>query len=293
MLSPVARSYAAFCACALIWGSTFLVIRIGNDSLPALWAATIRLLLAGVILTTWLYASGERFPRGEALKAAFWYGFYEFGVSFPLLYWGEKTMPSGLAAVLYATIPVTAMLMARAFGLEKLSLPRLGAAALAVFGVAIIFWRELSTGVEASAFIAVLAAAIAAPLAGMMLKRGPSQSPLGSNAIGAFVGAPICLLFSVLTGETIRMPSGWGQWWPILYLTVAGSVGAFVLFAWLINRWKASSVSFMAVIIPVIAVVLGALARGERLAPGSAIGAVIVIAGTIFVLRSEWTTGSA
>src|SRR6476660_3773206 len=98
------KAWAAFAACGGIWGSTFLVISIGNDALAPVWAATLRLVLATVLLGAWSLACGEALPTGAALRAALAYGVLQFGVNFPLLYWGEKTVPSGLAAVMYATL---------------------------------------------------------------------------------------------------------------------------------------------------------------------------------------------
>src|SRR5262245_50727192 len=80
---------AAFATCSLIWGSTFLVIRISNDALPPFWAATLRLGLASVLLTSLTYLTGHRLPSGGALLAAAQFGALNFGISFCLLYWAE------------------------------------------------------------------------------------------------------------------------------------------------------------------------------------------------------------
>src|SRR5436309_14742331 len=85
--------YAAFLGCCLVWGSTFLVISIGDDSVPPLWAASLRLALAAVLLTALTRLARQRLPRGEALRSAAGIGFLNFGLSFCLLYWGEKTAP--------------------------------------------------------------------------------------------------------------------------------------------------------------------------------------------------------
>ena len=90
-----ARAWLAFAACGAIWGSTFLAISFGNDALAPVWAATLRLALATVLLTAWTRARGRALPRGPALRAALGYGVTQFGVNLPLLYWGETRRAVG------------------------------------------------------------------------------------------------------------------------------------------------------------------------------------------------------
>lgn len=271
----------------MIWGSTFLVIRVGNDALPALWACSLRLALAAVLLSLILAVTRQKWPKGAALKAAAIYGFWEFGISLPLLYWGERVVPSGLAAVLYAICPVAAMFEARMLGMERLDLRRLGAAALAFAGVVVIFWGELAQGGSPAGLIAIFVAAVAAPMAGLMLQRGPDQGAIGTNAVGALAGLPLCLLASLLLGEKHPVPATAREAFPVAYLAIAGSVGAFVLFAWLLRHWKATSAAFLGVIVPVIAVVLGAIVRHEPFTLGSLAGGVVVLVGVVIALRAE------
>ena len=88
-------NWAAFAACGAIWGSTFLVISIGNDALAPVWAATLRLAAASLLLAAWTLLRGQRLPRGAALRAALGYGVAQFGVNLPLLYWGERVCSVG------------------------------------------------------------------------------------------------------------------------------------------------------------------------------------------------------
>lgn len=277
----------AFVTCGAVWGTTFLAIRVGNESTPALWACSIRLVLAASVLGLILTATGQRWPRGEALVAACWYGFFEFGVGLPLLYWGERVVPSGLAAVLYAVCPITAMIFAKLLGMESFNKRKIWAALFAFAGVVLIFWREAEAGASTAGIASVLIAACAAPMAGLMLQRGPRQSAIGSNAVGALAGLPTCLLASFALGESHPLPTKSGQLFPILYLAVMSSVFAFGLFAWLVNHWKATTISFLGVIVPVIAVIAGAVFKGEAFAPGAPVGALIVIAGVVAALRSD------
>ena len=128
-------AYLAFIGCCLIWGSTFLAIRIGNEAVPPVWAATIRLVLAAPLLAALVLVTRQRFPRGPALTGAILFGVFNFGVNLSLLYWGERVVPSGIAAVLYATVPLSTALIAAGMGVERLVPRKLaGAAALVRHG---------------------------------------------------------------------------------------------------------------------------------------------------------------
>jgi drug/metabolite transporter (DMT)-like permease len=245
------------------------------------------LVIAAAILNLLVPAFGRTWPKGEALKAAIWYGFLEFGSCLPLLYWGEKTVPSGLAAVLYATCPIAAMVAARALGMEKLNPTKLAAAFVAVAGVALIFWKELASGGNLASMISVFLAACSASIAGVLLQRGPRQDALGANAVGAAVGIPTCLLASLLLHESQAFPRTVAELGPVLYLAIASSVIAFGMFAWLMNHMRATTVSFLGVIVPVIAVALGAAVHHEKITAPTLAGALVVVAATAVALRAD------
>lgn len=282
-----ARTTLAFATCTMIWGSTFLVISIGNDTVPPMWAASLRLMLASLVLVGLVLAMGRRLPTGTALRAAAAYGMFQFGLNLPLLYWGETVVPSGLAAVVFATIPITGALIARAFGLERLDALKMGGALVALAGVGLLFARDLSASATAVPLLSIYLATVAAALGSTMLKRGPRQDPLGANAVAAAVGVPFCLLASWLLHETRQLPTQWIQIYPILYLAIAGSVVAFVVFAWLVHRWPISTVAFIGVVVPVIAVTLGVLVRHEQLFREHLLGSLLVLAGVTLAIASD------
>ncbi len=252
-----------------------------------MWAASIRLVLAGILLTILAFVTGGGLPRGAALKAAAQFGFLNFGLSFCLLYWGATSVPSGLTAVIYGIIPLATALFARMFGLERLNALKVGAALIAFAGVTAIFSGQLRAAVPAGPMLAVVTAAISASLSGIMLKRGPRQPPFGANAIACMVGLPVCLAGSFLTREPHVIPTTLVAWVPIVYLTVAGSVGAFVLYAWLVNRWIVSRISFIAVIVPIVALALGTFAHHERLPAASLLGTGMVFAGLALGIAAD------
>jgi drug/metabolite transporter (DMT)-like permease len=285
--SSAAGPWAAFAACSAIWGSTFLVISIGNDALAPVWAATLRLVVAAVLLAGVTAARGHTLPRGAALRAALGYGVAQFGVNLPLLYWGERVVPSGLAAVVYATLPLSSALIARAFGLERLTPAKVLGAVVALGGVAVLFSSALRAHAPPLGLAAIFVGATSAGLGTVLLKRGPRQDPFGANAVGCAVGAPIAAAFSLALREPHALPTTLASAWPLLYLTVGGSVGAYVIMAWLVGRWSVTRTAYVTVIVPVIALCLGAVVRHERLASASLGGAALILAGLLLGMRPE------
>src|SRR5882762_9564244 len=271
--------YAAFAGMCLIWGTTFLAIRIGSEAIPPLWGATIRLVLAALLNAIVALLTRAAWPRGSALRGIALFGFLNLGVNFSLLYWGEQTVPSGIAAVFYATVPLTTGVFAWLLGVQALERAQMTAAAVGLSGVALIFSGELRWGAPAPALLAVFSAATVASLAGVILKKVPPHSTFVVNAIGAALGACVCFAATLVLGESRAFPRTVAAWGPILYLTIAGNLGAYVLYTWLLSKWKVTTVSVGALIIPVLAVIVGAIVRRESPAPDTYLGAALVLLG--------------
>ncbi len=280
-------TYAAFAVMCLIWGSTFLAIRIGNESVAPIWAAFLRLAIATVLYAIVARATGASWPRGAALQAAVGYGFFNFGLNFVLLYWGELRISSGTTAVIYGTIPMTTAIFAALLGVHPLERHQILGALIGLAGVALIFSGELTAGGPPIALAAVFAAATFAALSGVLLKKGPPQSTWVANGVGAAVGAAVCLAASFAWGEPHAIPRGLRGWGPILYLVIAGNLGAYALYGWLITKWKVTKVHALTLVVPVIAVLLGALVRSEALPPATAAGAALVLAGVAITLFAK------
>src|SRR2546428_5748949 len=177
--------YLVFVGCCLIWGSTFLAIRIGNEAVPPIWAATIRLVLAAPLLALLVLATRQRFPRGPALRGALLFGIFNFGVNLSLLYWGERVVPSGIAAVLYATVPLSTALIAAGMRVERLVARKVAAAIVAIVGVAIIFAGELRVGGPLGGLLAGFFGAAGGSPFGGFLQRTPPPAGHCADARGA------------------------------------------------------------------------------------------------------------
>lgn len=282
-----ALAWVAFATCALVWSSTFLVIRIGNESLAPLWAAGLRLTLGAAILAGIAFATRQPWPRGLALQAAVQFGVVDFGLSLSLLYWAEKSVPSSVAAILYATIPLCTALFARFFGLEPLRPLKVAGSLVGLTGVVVLFSSQLGAALPPVPLAAAFLGAITAALAGVLLKRGPGGSPVAVNAVAHLVGAPLCLAASLALREPWHLPRTGGGWFSLLYLTVVGSVIAFVAFAYLVQRWPVVRTSFIAVLTPVLATGLGAWIGHERLGAPALAGALVVVAGVTLGIAGD------
>jgi drug/metabolite transporter (DMT)-like permease len=287
--SAGAAAWLGFAACSLIWGSTFLAISFGNDALAPVWAATLRLVLATVLLVAWTWARGKSLPRGPALHAALGYGITQFGINLPLLYWGETYVPSGLSAVVYGTIPLSSALMTGALRMERLTAAKIGGAVVAFAGVALLFSSTLRARVSPLPLAAILVGATAASLGTVLLKRGPRQDPFAANAVGSAIGAVMAGAFSLALGEAHALPTTVAAAWPLAYLTIAGSLGAYVIMSWLVNHWSVTRTAYVTVVVPVIALALGSVARHERLTIASFAGAALVLAGLLVGVRTTRT----
>ena len=275
--------WLAFALCCSIWGSTFLFIRMSNGSLPPVWGAALRLSIATVLFALLGLLLRRPWPARHALPATLLYGAVNFGVSLPLLYWGEQRVPSGLASVMYATIPLTTALFARAVGMEPLRPRILVAAVIAIGGVALLFSSRLGGEMDLAHLVVVALAATSAGMSGVLLKRAPHTDPFTTNVWAHGVGALLCLIASRGLGEVPALPHG-RDWWPLAYLAVVGSIGAFTTFTWLIRRWPVTRMSFSAVIIPLVALMLGIVVLHERPGMTAILGATVVLTAVLIGL---------
>jgi drug/metabolite transporter (DMT)-like permease len=280
-----ARAWLAFASCSAIWGSTFLVIRFSNDALAPMWASAIRLVLAAVLLALWCVIARIAWPRGAALRTSIVYGALTFGINMPLLYWAEQTVPSGLSAVMYATTPLSTALMARALGTERLSLAKIAGAVIALGGVALLFSGGLRGHIPPVGLAAVFVAATSSALAATLFRRGPRQNVIAANAVACAVGAAFSLAGSFALRESHVTPLTPAVLLPLIYLTIAGSLGAFVLYSWLVSRWPVTRSSFVSVVVPIIALSLGALVRHEHLTAAMFAGSALVLIGLLLGMR--------
>lgn len=276
-------AYAAMCS---IWGTTWLAIKVGLQGLPPITGAGVRFVVAGVVLGLLRRVlPGERGTRAPwptiLLLAA-----TLFGGNYALTYYAETGLASGLVAVLFGTLPFWVFALDAVLLGERVTPPVLLGAVLALAGVAAI---SLSSDVHASLpfVLATLGAAAVSAYANVVLKQHAATDPFRTLP-------PAMLLAGIvltLSGATFEHPNWVRGARPdsigaILYLAILGSSIAFSINHWLLQRLATWVVGLSALIIPVLAVAVGALLGGETFGPKELFGAALVIAGVWLALRS-------
>jgi len=290
--------YLALAVVWVVWGSTYLAMRVVVGEMPPLAAAGVRFAGAGLVMA--LVArivdrDRERPGRRQVVDYAF-IGVLLLAVGNGLVMWAERTITSGIAALIVATVSVWFVLLdgLRPGGQPWTVRVWLGTI-IGLAGVALVARPE--GGVAAGHWLAVLAlqaACLAWTVGSLYAQSVRKRLPLASAAaIEMLAAAAVLLLASPLFGEDVSSlasasPRAWAG---VAYLTVFGSLVGFTAFAYCLNELPASTVSTYAYVNPVVAVALGALVLGEPLTPGLLTGgALILVAVILTTLRRSRTS---
>jgi drug/metabolite transporter (DMT)-like permease len=297
--APISRAGLVAWICLLIvyvvWGSTYLAIRVGVETMPPLLMAAVRSLVAGLIM----FPLGLRRRRSAPLgrhwpSGAQWRACAAAGV---LLLVGqaivgvaERTIPSGLAALLIATVPLWLLSLDAGLNRARLGLAQLAGLLLGLAGVALL--SSLGGGsrpVSVVGVLMVLGAASMWALGTLTARRGPfPSSPVLATGMELLAGGVVLLILSAATGEfgSLHLSHVSGQSWLALgYLIVAGSIVAFSAYGIAVRSLPTPTVATYAYVNPVIAVLLGALILGERLTPAMIGGGILVVGAVVLVVR--------
>jgi drug/metabolite transporter (DMT)-like permease len=277
----------AFGAIYLLWGSTYLAIRIAVETVPPLFAAGARFLVAGVVLFLWARAHGGAAPsriewRNLAIQAVFL-----FLISYSCVFWAEKTVPSGVASLLVATIPMwTALLQICVLRKEPFRRSLAASIALGLGGVAVLAF-DPAARLNLTVCLVVLGGAISWSIGTVLSKvLILPKSMLVNSGAEMLLGGSMLLICSGLAGNLHPLPHiSLRAGLAILYLVVAGSIAGFTAYLWLLNRMRATSVTSYAYVNPVVALLLGHWFGNEALGLRTALGAALVLLSVVVVMR--------
>ncbi|MGH3024390.1 MAG: DMT family transporter [Gaiellaceae bacterium] len=247
--------------------------------LDPFWGAAMRFLLASAIFAVVACALRTGLPRGRALLGAVLFGVLQFGAGFGLIYWGLVRAPAGLAQVLLACLPLLTFGLALAHRQERFRWEGIVGAVLAVGGIAVVFSSGMDTGVPLTSMLAILAGAFCWAEALIVVKGFPRLRPAAMNAVAMFVGTVVLLALTTIFDEAYVLPESGSAWAAQAYLVIAGSIGVFWLYVFVLRGWTASAASYQMVLIPLVTVAVSAWLHDERITPAFAAGSVLVLAG--------------
>ncbi len=281
------KQLAAFLIVAVIWGSTWAAIRMAVDQLPPMRVAAIRFLIAGLLMLGIARLRRMRLPRGRELRAVLLIGAGMIGIQYALVFSADRYISSGVTAILYAMLPVVVgILTPRIIG-GNVPRSAFSAMLVAVGGLAAILGGILSTSAsQLIPAITMLAAVIIAAIGSLYVRRELRDLPAFVTAGMQFAvgGAVLAVLSATLERH---MPSVWVRQEVIalLFLIFVGSMLAFTLYYWLLTEVQPFRVATIQYVVPLIAVVEGAVLLHERIPLISLIGGAAVLASTWLILR--------
>jgi len=288
------RVFVAFAAIYVLWGSTYLAIRVAVATVPPLFAAGVRFTIAGSLLYLWSRLRGAPAPSSNEWRNLWTLGALMFLAAYSALFWAEKTVPSGVASVLVATIPVWTALFERSILKVKSSNWHMGTAiAAGLTGVAVLAIRPQGGPVSVMACLAITGGEISWSLGTVLSQRMklPRSKVLSAGA-QMLMGGFLLLTCSWLIGEMHPFPQiSLRAMAAISYLIIAGSILSFTAYVWLLGRMPATKVASYAYVSPVIALVIGWWLGGETLGLRTVIGTCLVLGSVVLILRMNSSDG--
>ncbi|MGA7317848.1 MAG: EamA family transporter [Silvibacterium sp.] len=284
---PAWKTLLAFAIIYFVWGSTFLAIRVGVHEVPPFLFAAMRFLVAGLVLYGWMIAKGARSPGKGQWSSVLLIALLIFVFDYGLLFWAEQRVPSGIAAVMLATIPVfmalSEIILLRT---QRLTVRLTVALLIGICGVAVLVSHTLNLGgapIDAKGAVALIFASMSWSVASALTRKLPlPSSKIMSSGAQMLAGGVLLTIAAGMLGEFRTFHPATvsrGVWFSLVYLIVAGSIIGFTAYLWLLHHESPTKVGTYAYVNPVVAVLLGYFLGGEPLG-------VRTILGTLFVLIS-------
>jgi drug/metabolite transporter (DMT)-like permease len=288
---PTWKVLFAFAIIYFVWGSTFLAIRVGVREVPPFLLAAMRFLIAGVVLYGWARSRGVPAPTAREWRGATILAVLIFVMDYGVIFWAERRVPSGIAAVMLATIPVFMALSEILIAKTQRLTGRLAIALLlGIGGVAILVNRSASFGdapIDGLGACALLFAAVSWSIASALSRKLPSPTVKAmSSAAQMFAGGVLLTIVAALLGELRGFhPEAVSAkaWFALAYLIVAGSIMGFTAYVWLIHHESPTKVGTYAYVNPVVAVLVGYFLGGEAIGPRTVAGTLLVLVSVVVI----------
>ncbi len=274
-----------FFVLCVIWGSTWMAIKVNLTSFPPFYSAGLRFLLAALVLFGVMKLRGAAFPHQlKKNSPSIVFGILN-GVSYGFVYWGEQFIPSGLTAILMAALPFFSIILAYIFIGERITTRKIIGTMAGFLGVLLLFMEGLSgaNSGKLAGELAIVAAAAVNALAGVHVKKHSTIEPLAAVTIQMFFAGLVLTAVAVTVEHGPLIAFSWAGLTAFLYLSLFGSALAFYLYNQLILRMEVSKLGYIAMITPAVATLLGVVWLGEVLVWQMLLGLGMILAGTLVI----------
>jgi drug/metabolite transporter (DMT)-like permease len=277
----------------IVWGSTYLGIRIAIDTIPPLLMASVRFAIAGVVLYFWAVRQGD--TAGDRPGRKQWVATAVVGVLLLAggnggVTWGEQFVPTGIAALLIASVPIWIVVFAHFTGDDRITWPVASGLLVGIAGVAILVQPAGVSARYLLGSLVILGAAFAWAAGSVYARRAPlPRRPLVATGMEMIGGAIALLVLSAATGELNRIHAeriSWQSLVALLYLTVFGSLLAFSSYVWLLRHTRAAVAGTYAFVNPAVAVLLGWGFLGEAVTSRVLVAGAVIIVAVVVVISA-------
>jgi len=282
---------ALYVMLCLIWGSTWLVIKVGYGGLGPFNVAALRFLIASIVLAPIVPLFRASWPSTRTeWTLVVWVGLVLFAADYGLIYWGEQFLDSGLTSILFALLPLVTIGFAHLYvpG-DRITGRKLAGSVLAFGGIVALFGDRVRLDPAGlGPMLAIVTSTVCAAAAGVATKRhGGNLHPASLNAPAMLIGAAALGAASLAAGDGLALPLDAPTWSAIVYLAIAGSVITFLGYFTLLKSWSVTSLSFISVFTPAIALFLGFVFLDERPTISSGAGAAMILGGVALALSDK------
>jgi len=278
----------------LIWGTTWVFIKVGLEDLPPITFAAARFILALFILAVIIFLQKIPFPTSRReWKLLALTGVLQFSVNYSLVFWSEQYISSGLAAVLQAMITVFGLVLAWVhLPAERITRLKIVAILLGISGVAVIFIEQLqiNSWMAFAGCVAIVIGAYAAAHGSILVKAyGGGIHPAAMVFVQMLCGIlPVIIYALTVEGNPLKLNWTWQAIVCVLYLSIFGTVAAFWLYYWLLSKIESTKAMMISLVTPLIAVIIGGVFLGERLPVQTFFGGVLILASIgLIVFRKK------
>ena len=280
----------AFLTIYIVWGSTFVAIRIAVQQVPPLFAAGIRFLVAGLALYFFLRLRGAPRPASSEWRSLTLLALLMFVLDYSAVFWGEKYIPSGVTSLIIATVPLTTILFeVFVFRLQKFQWPLLLAILLGFSGVSIVMLQGNGQQFSILPCLVIFGGSISWAVGSVLTRslRLPESKMLTAGA-EMLIGGAVLVVLSACAGELHPFPRiSLSAAAALVYLIVFGSLLGFSAYMWLLARMPATRVASHAYVNPIVAVALGYFIADEAITWKTVLGAVLVLISVGLTLRKK------